>query len=297
MELPIVNHQDYEAQLNDDNKFPIKKFGELAKYLLNQKVVDKFYKPIPCSIETLKHAHSEEYIYKIKNKTLDKNGIKKIGFPLVDSVVRRSFVATGGTVLATKLALNYGLACNTAGGSHHATSNEGAGFCVFNDVAVAAKYLTTRGLANRILIIDLDVHQGNGNSEIFSQDNQVFTFSMHSKTNYPAKKSISDLDIELKENLEDKEYLTILKSNLQYLNKDEFDFVFYIAGVDIHYNDRLGKLKISDEGISKRDEIVIDNFFSNKVPICGVLGGGYNKDFNKLIELHSSLHKTCAKFI
>ena len=297
MELPIVNHQDYEAQLNDDNKFPIKKFGELAKYLLNQKVVDKFYKPIPCSIETLKHAHSEEYIYKIKNKTLDKNEIRKIGFPLVDSVVRRSFIATGGTVLATKLALNYGLACNTAGGSHHATSNEGAGFCVFNDVAVAAKYLTTRGLANRILIIDLDVHQGNGNSEIFSQDNQVFTFSMHSKTNYPAKKSISDLDIELKENLEDKEYLTILKSNLQYLNKDEFDFVFYIAGVDIHYNDRLGKLKISDEGISKRDEIVIDNFFSNKVPICGVLGGGYNKDFNKLIELHSSLHKTCAKFI
>ena len=297
MELPIVNHQDYEAQLNDDNKFPIKKFGELAKYLLNQKVVDKFYKPIPCSIETLKHAHSEEYIYKIKNKTLDKNEIRKIGFPLVDSVVRRSFIATGGTVLATKLALNYGLACNTAGGSHHATSNEGAGFCVFNDVAVAAKYLTTRGLANRILIIDLDVHQGNGNSEIFSQDNQVFTFSMHSKTNYPAKKSISDLDIELKENLEDKEYLRILKSNLQYLNKDEFDFVFYIAGVDIHYNDRLGKLKISDEGISKRDEIVIDNFFSNKVPICGVLGGGYNKDFKKLIELHSSLHKTCAKFL
>ena len=132
MELPIVNHQDYEAKLNDDNKFPIKKFGELAKYLINQKVVDKFYKPIPCSIETLKQAHSEEYIYKIKNKTLDKNEIRKIGFPLVDSVIRRSFIATGGTVLATKLALNYGLACNTAGGSHHATHNEGAGYCVFN---------------------------------------------------------------------------------------------------------------------------------------------------------------------
>ena len=153
MELPIVNHQDYEAQLNDDNKFPIKKFGELAKYLLNQKVVDKFYKPIPCSIETLKQAHSEKYIYKIKNKTLDKNEIRKIGFPLVDSVVRRSFIATGGTVLATKLALNYGLACNTAGGSHHATSDQGAGFCVFNDVAVAAKYLTARGLALSLIHI------------------------------------------------------------------------------------------------------------------------------------------------
>ncbi len=297
MDLPVVNHQDYEAQLNDDNKFPIKKFGELAKLLLKNKIVKKFHVPKPCSFETLREAHTENYINKVKNKTLDKNEIRKIGFPLVDSVVRRSFVATGGTVLATKLALNYGLACNTAGGSHHATSDQGAGFCVFNDVAVAAKYLTTRGLANKILIIDLDVHQGNGNSEIFKNDNQVFTFSMHSKINYPAKKSESDLDIHLKENLEDAEYLEILKSNLRYLNQIDFDFIFYIAGVDIHYNDRLGKLKISDEGIIKRDEIVIDNFFSNKIPICGVLGGGYNNDFKKLIELHSSLHKTCARFI
>ena len=297
MELPVVNHKDYEAQLNDDNKFPIKKFGELAKALIKNKVVKNFYIPEPCSVETLKEAHTEDYINKIKNKTLDKNEIRKIGFPLVDSVVRRSFIATGGTVLATKLALNYGIACNTAGGSHHATSNEGAGFCVFNDVAVAAKYLTTRGLANRILIIDLDVHQGNGNSEIFKNDNQVFTFSMHSKVNYPAKKSVSDLDIELEENLEDREYIDILKNNLKYLNEEEFDFVFYIAGVDIHYNDRLGKLKISDDGIFERDELVIDNFFSSKIPICGVLGGGYNEDFNKLVELHSSLHKTCAKFL
>ncbi len=275
----------------------IKKFGELAKALIKNKIVKNFYIPEPCSVETLKEAHTEDYINKIKNKTLDKNEIRKIGFPLVDSVVRRSFIATGGTVLATKLALNYGIACNTAGGSHHATSNEGAGFCVFNDVAVAAKYLTSRGLANKILIIDLDVHQGNGNSEIFKNDNQVFTFSMHSKVNYPAKKSVSDLDIELEENLEDREYIDILKNNLKYLNQIEFDFVFYIAGVDIHYNDRLGKLKISDNGIFERDELVIDNFFSNKIPICGVLGGGYNEDFNKLVELHSSLHKTCAKFL
>ncbi len=297
MELPVVNHKDYEAQLNDDNKFPIKKFGELAKALIKNKIVKNFFIPEPCSVETLNEAHTEDYINKIKNKTLDKNEIRKIGFPLVDSVVRRSFIATGGTVLATKLALNYGIACNTAGGSHHATSSEGAGFCVFNDVAVAAKYLTSRGLANKILIIDLDVHQGNGNSEIFKNDNQVFTFSMHAKVNYPAKKSVSDLDIELEENLEDREYIDILKNNLKYLNEIEFDFVFYIAGVDIHYNDRLGKLKISDNGIFERDELVIDNFFSNKIPICGVLGGGYNEDFNKLVELHSSLHKTCAKFL
>tara|TARA_B100000683_G_scaffold165381_1_gene159262 strand:+ start:803 stop:1696 length:894 start_codon:yes stop_codon:yes gene_type:complete len=297
MELPIVNHKDYVAKIDDDHKFPIKKFGELAKYLIEEKIVTKFYEPAPCSIETLKEAHSEKYILDIKNKTLSEKDIKKIGFPFNDSVVRRSFVATGGTVLASKLAINFGLACNTAGGSHHANFDGGAGYCVFNDVAVAAKYLLNRGLANRILIVDLDVHQGNGNSDIFKDNSNVFTFSMHSKSNYPAKKSLSDLDVELKDNTEDKEYLDILKFNLANLNDENFDFIFYIAGVDIHYNDRLGKLKITDQGINLRDNIVIDNFFSKRIPICGVLGGGYNKDFNKLIELHSSLHKTCAKYI
>ena len=297
MELPVVNHKDYVAKIDDDHKFPIKKFGELAKYLIEKKVVSKFYEPNPCSIETLKEAHSEKYILDVQNKKLSEKDIKKIGFPLNDSVVRRSFVATGGTVLASKLAINYGIACNTAGGSHHANFDGGAGYCVFNDVAVAAKYLLNRGLANRILIVDLDVHQGNGNSDIFKDNKNVFTFSMHSKSNYPAKKSLSDLDVELKDSAEDKEYLDILKFNLANLNDENFDFVFYIAGVDIHHNDRLGKLSITDEGINLRDNIVIENFFSKRIPICGVLGGGYNKDFNKLIELHSSLHKTCAKYI
>ena len=297
MELPVVNHKDYVAKIDDDHKFPIKKFGELANYLIEKKIVSKFYEPKPCSIETLKEAHSEKYILDIKNKSLSEKSIKKIGFPLNDSVVKRSFIATGGTVLASKLAINYGLACNTAGGSHHANFDGGAGYCVFNDVAVAAKYLLNRGLANKILIVDLDVHQGNGNSDIFKDNKNVFTFSMHSKSNYPAKKSESDLDVDLKDNMEDKEYLDILKFNLINLNNEDFDFVFYIAGVDIHFNDRLGKLKISDQGINLRDKIVIDNFFSKRIPICGVLGGGYNKDFKKLIELHSSLHKTCAKYI
>ena len=295
MELPVVTHKDYFAKIGDDHKFPIKKFGELAKYLINQKIVKEFHKPYACSDETLKRAHSERYIKDIKNKTLDKNGVKKIGFPLVDSVVQRSLVATGGTVLASKLAINYGLACNTAGGSHHANFDGGAGYCVFNDVAVAAQYLLDRGLAGRILIVDLDVHQGNGNSEIFKDNRNVFTFSMHSKSNYPAKKSISDLDVELEDNLEDKQYLKTLKFYLNELNEENFDYVFYIAGVDIHHNDRLGKLKISDEGIKERDELVTENFFSKGIPLCGVLGGGYNKDFNKLGELHSFLHQSCAK--
>ena len=171
-------------------------------------------------------AHSKKYIDQIKNKTLDNNGIKKIGFPLVDSVVQRSLVATGGTVLASKLAINFGVACNTAGGSHHANFDCGAGYCVFNDVAVAAKYLINRGLAGKILIVDLDVHQGNGSADIFKDDKNVFTFSMHSRTNYPAKKSKSDLDVELEDNMEDKEYLKILKFYLDQLNQENLILSF-----------------------------------------------------------------------
>ncbi len=297
MELPVVNHEDYFAKIGDDHKFPINKFGELAKYLIKNRIVGEFHRPYACSVETLNYAHSKEYILDIKNKTLSKDAVKKIGFPLVDSVVQRSLVATGGTVLASKLAINYGIACNTAGGSHHANYNGGAGYCVFNDVAVAAHYLINRGLANKILIVDLDVHQGNGNSDIFKENRNVYTFSMHSKTNYPAKKSISDLDVELEDNLEDQSYIKTLKHYLTELNEENFDYVFYIAGVDIHFNDRLGKLKITDDGIRMRDELVVENFFSKRIPICGVLGGGYNKDFNKLVELHSMLHQSCAKYI
>ena len=245
----------------------------------------------------MRSSHSLEYINHIKNKTLDLKLQKKIGFPINDSVARRSFVATGGTVLASKLALDSKLACNTAGGSHHATFDCGAGYCVFNDVAVAANYLKNKGYAKKILIIDLDVHQGNGNSEIFKNDSDVFTFSMHCASNYPAKKSKSDIDVELNDQMEDGEYLNILYKNLRELNKNKYDFVFYVAGVDIHQEDRLGKLKISDDGINKRDKIVIENFYSKKIPLCGVLGGGYNKNFEKLIELHSMLHKNCSEII
>ena len=297
MELPVVNHPDYVAKINEDNKFPIKKFGALANHLIEESVVKKFHIPKECSITTMKTSHSLEYINHIKNKTLDLKLQKKIGFPINDSVVRRSFIATGGTVLASKLALDSKIACNTAGGSHHATFDCGAGYCVFNDVAVAANYLKNKGYTKKILIIDLDVHQGNGNSEIFKNDKNVLTFSMHCASNYPAKKSKSDIDIELKDYMEDSEYLNILQKNLKDLNKNRFDFVFYVAGVDIHFEDRLGKLKITDEGVNKRDQMVIENFYSKGIPLCGVLGGGYNKNFNKLIELHSMLHKNCAKVI
>ena len=297
MQLPVVNHPEYVAKINDNSVFPIKKFSALADYLLQRNIVKKFHIPKECSLETLSKSHSIEYINNIKNKTLDRKAQVRIGFPINDSVVKRSFLATGGTVLASKLALDYKLSCNTAGGSHHAGYDYGAGYCVFNDVAVAANYIKTKKGIKNILILDLDVHQGNGNSDIFKNDKNIFTFSMHCKSNFPAKKSISDLDVELEDNLEDKIYNEILKENLIKLNKYSFDFVFYIAGVDVHYQDKLGKLKLTDEGIYKRDQMVIENFFSRKVPLCGVLGGGYNKDFNKLVELHAMLHRNCKNFL
>ena len=226
MELPIVNHPEYVAKINENSVFPIKKFSYLANYLLQNKVVKNFHVPKECSIKTLSTSHSLEYINHIKNQTLDKKSETKIGFPINSSVVKRSFLATGGTVLASKLALDYKLACNTAGGSHHASYDCGAGYCVFNDVAVAANYLKFKKKIKNILILDLDVHQGNGNSEIFQNDKNVLTFSMHCASNYPAKKSKSDIDIELTDNMEDNEYLDILNENLKMLNQNRYDFVF-----------------------------------------------------------------------
>ena len=297
--LPIVNHPDYVAQIGDDHKFPIKKFGELFKLLKNDKIVSEknLHIPSPASLEDLARVHTHEYIEKISNLTLSQEEEKKLGFPMVPSVRQRSFVATGGTVLAAQLALNEGLACNTAGGSHHAFANSGNGYCVFNDVAVAAKKLITEHHIKNILIFDLDVHQGDGTAKIFENDENVFTLSIHSKKNYPLNKQLSNLDIELDEGIKDDEYLEIVFNALEEMNKKKFDYVFYVAGVDVHEDDRIGKLKISTEGIKRREELVIHNFYKKRVPLCGVLGGGYNKDFNQLVYLHSLLHRTCHNLL
>ena len=295
MNVPIINHPDYVAQIGDDHRFPIKKFGELIKILKKKNIAkdQNTFKPTEVSKFTLLNVHNEAYINKINNLSLSQDEIRKLGFPLVSSVRRRSFVATGGTVLASKLAVKYKLACNTAGGSHHAFSDQGNGYCVFNDVAVAAKYLKKKYKFEKILILDLDVHQGDGTAKIFENDNSFFTVSIHSKKNYPSKKQCSDIDIELDDAMEDEEYLSIVNQLIKKIESQDFNFVFYIAGVDIHCDDRLGKLKISEAGIRKREKMVIDHFFKKNIPLCGVLGGGYNHDFEQLVNLHSILHETC----
>ena len=297
--LPIINHPDYVAQIGDDHRFPIKKFGELIKLLRKKNIATTYntFEPNEVSVTTLLNVHTEEYINKINNLSLNKDEIRKLGFPLVKSVRRRSFVATGGTVLASKLAVKHKLACNTAGGSHHAFSNQGNGYCVFNDVAVATSYLKKKYKYKKILILDLDVHQGDGTAKIFESDDSVFTVSIHSKKNYPSKKQKSNIDIELEDGIKDEEYLNVVNQLLQKIGKFQFDFVFYVAGVDVHFEDRLGKLNITETGIRKREELVINNFFKRNIPLCGVLGGGYNHSFEQLVNLHSILHETCKKIL
>jgi acetoin utilization deacetylase AcuC-like enzyme len=297
--LPIVNHPDYVAQIGDDHRFPIKKFGALFDLLKKDNILNKenLHIPEPAQYLDLTKAHQPEYIQKIDNLSLSKEEERKLGFPMVPSVKRRSYMATGGTVLSAELALSYKLACNTAGGSHHAFSGSGNGYCVFNDVAVAAYNLLNKHSVKKILIYDLDVHQGDGTAKIFENNDQVYTFSVHSKKNYPLVKQKSNKDIELADDITDEEYLNTVSKSLEVVNKMNFDFVFYVAGVDIHKDDKLGKLNITTEGIEKREKMVIRNFYRNRIPLCGVLGGGYNKDFNHLVYLHSILHRTCHEIL
>ena len=297
--VPIVNHPDYVAQIGDDHRFPIKKFGALFDLLKKDKILhkDNLHIPEPANYLDLTKAHHEEYIKKIDELSLSKEEERKLGFPMVPSVKRRSYMATGGTVLSAELALKHKLACNTAGGSHHAFPNSGNGYCVFNDVAVAAYNLLDKHQVKKILIFDLDVHQGDGTAKIFENNEKVYTLSIHSKKNYPLIKQKSDQDIEVEDDITDDEYLNTVSKSLDIVNKMNFDFVFYVAGVDIHKNDKLGKLNISTEGIIEREKMVIKNFYKNNVPLCGVLGGGYNKDFDHLVYLHSILHRTCHGII
>ncbi len=297
--VPIVNHPDYVAQIGDDHRFPIKKFGALFNLLKKDKILhkDNLHIPEPANYLDLTKAHHEEYIKKIDELSLSKEEERKLGFPMVPSVKRRSYMATGGTVLSAELALKHKLACNTAGGSHHAFPNSGNGYCVFNDVAVAAYNLLDKHQVKKIIVYDLDVHQGDGTAKIFENNEKVYTLSIHSKKNYPLIKQKSDQDIEVEDNTTDEEYLNTVSKSLEIVNKMNFDFVFYVAGVDIHKNDKLGKLNISTEGIIEREKMVIKNFYKNNVPLCGVLGGGYNKDFDHLVYLHSILHRTCHGII
>ena len=297
MTLPVVFHPDYTVPLPPGHRFPIGKFGRIKDVLLEDGVIPpaSLVEPTPASRAWLTLAHHEAYVDAVLRLTLDRRAVRRLGLPLSDALVRRGRAAVGGTVLTGRLALEHGLACNTAGGSHHAFAGHGAGFCLFNDVAVAIRVLRSEGLIERALVVDLDVHQGDGTAAIFQDEPEVFTFSLHCEANYPSSKKTSDLDIGVPPGTGDDVYHSVLATHLPALLSDHRpDIVFYNAGVDPHAEDKLGRLALSDGGLARRDRTVIETCREDGVPTACVVGGGYADDLDCLARRHTSVHRAAA---
>lgn len=297
MALPIVHHPDYVAETPPGHRFPMAKFGRLAALLRAEgHAPDGFHQPEPASRALLTLAHAPAYVDAVLEQRVDRLLERRIGLPITASVARRAQLATAGTLLAARLALRHGAAANTAGGSHHAARDGGAGFCVFNDVAVAAQALLAEGAVRRVLVVDLDVHHGDGTALLFQAEPRVFTFSMHCDANWPLEKPASDLDVPVPPAAGDETYLGLLGAHLpRALARAEPDLVFYNAGVDVHRDDRLGKLALSDAGIAARDRLVAQACRAAGAAVAGVIGGGYQDDLDALAWRHSLLHRALAE--
>jgi acetoin utilization deacetylase AcuC-like enzyme len=296
MSLPIVFHPAYEAALPDGHRFPMRKYGRLAEILHHQGMAPGgFIRPDEASAELVGLAHDRTYVDQVFACSVPREIERRIGLPIDEGVVRRARVSAGGTLLAATLALQHGLAGSTAGGSHHGQRLTGAGFCVFNDVAIAAKALKREGRIQRALVVDLDVHQGDGTADCLSDDLDLFTFSMHAEKNYPVRKIPSDLDIGLPDGMEDRAYLDVLHAHLpRLLDAIEPDLVFMNAGVDPHRDDRLGRLALSDQGLRQRDGYVVDETRLRGIPMVAVIGGGYSNDVDALAGRHAIIFETMA---
>jgi len=296
--LPIVYHPQYVAPLPAGHRFPMAKFSGLYSHLLRERVIDpsQVYQPGAPPLEWLTLVHGLDYVTDYCRGHLQAKVQRRIGLPWSPELVQRTCTAIGGTILTAKLALSHGLACNTAGGTHHAFPDYGTGFCIFNDLAVAARLLLQQGLVQQVLILDLDVHQGDGTAWIFGQDSRVFTVSMHCAINFPSTKQLSDLDVPLPAGMQDDAYLTTLRDYLPgLLQQVTPDLVLYDAGVDTHQADRLGKLAMTDTGIYQRDHYVLRTCVGAGYPVAAVIGGGYGDDMQALIWRHSLLHRAAME--
>lgn len=281
----------YVHPLPDKHRFPMEKYELLRQQLLYEGTVseDSFFEPGVVNDEDVLRVHQEEYFQKLNTLTLTPKEIRKTGFPLSEQLIQREKVIMQGTLECTKYALEHGVSMNIAGGTHHAYSEHGEGFCLLNDIAIASGYLLESQLAQKILVVDLDVHQGNGTAEIFASNDSVFTFSMHGEKNYPMKKEKSDLDIALRDDTGDQEYLSALDDNFSRLLKVvNPDFVFFQSGVDILATDKLGRLSLSLEGCKRRDEIVLSACKQKGIPLVASMGGGYSKDVRIIVEAHAN---------
>lgn len=296
--LCVVYHPDYVAPLPAGHRFPMPKFGLLKDLLLSDRVIspDQLYQPGPPPQAWIQQVHQADYVRDYCEGTLTPKAQRRIGLPWSPNLVKRTCTAVGGTILTAKLALNQGLACNTAGGTHHAFPDYGSGFCIFNDLAIAARVLLSQGLVQRILIVDLDVHQGDGSAWIFRDDPRVFTFSMHCAVNFPRLKQTSDLDVPLPEGMTDAPYLKRLSDHLpDLLSQVKPDLVLYDAGADTHGGDRRGKLAMTNTGLYDRDYHVLSTCVSAGYPVACVIGGGYDENMTDLVYRHSLLLRAAAQ--
>ncbi|HVG16526.1 MAG TPA: histone deacetylase [Chitinophagaceae bacterium] len=287
--LRVASHTIYAHPLPEGHRFPMAKYSLIRDQLLYEGTLteENFFKPAKCSDEIILWTHSVEYLHKLKMGELSEKEQRRIGFPQSPELIDRELIITQGTIDCCHYALQYGVAMNVAGGTHHAFEDRGEGFCLLNDFGVAANYLLQKKLAHKILIIDLDVHQGNGTAKLFENDNRVFTFSMHGKHNYPFHKEKSDLDIELKDGITDDEYLGLLYEALPSLVKDiNPDFAFYLSGVDILQTDKFGKLKVTIDGCRERDSFVFATLKNNQIPVVVSMGGGYSPQIKTIVEAH-----------
>jgi acetoin utilization deacetylase AcuC-like enzyme len=298
MDLPLVYHPDYVAPLPPGHRFPMAKFQALYQLLLADGVAisNQFHQPGLPPIDWLELVHTPNYITAYQAGTLDTKAQRRIGLPWSEALVHRTCIAVGGSVLTAQLALIHGLACNTAGGTHHAFPSYGSGFCIFNDLAIMAQVVRSLQLAQKILIVDLDVHQGDGTAYIFQDDPNVFTFSMHCEVNFPGQKQKSDLDIPLPVGMEDEAYLQTLAQYLpDLLTQVQPDLVLYDAGVDPHQDDLLGKLALTDTGLFRREMQVLSTCVSRGYPVACVIGGGYCPDMDSLVYRHSLVHRAASQ--
>jgi acetoin utilization deacetylase AcuC-like enzyme len=298
-DLAIVHAPAYDAGFAPGHRFPMGKYSRLMELVTETGLASRarFHIPGPAPADWLAMAHWRSYVDQVIACHVPAIIEREIGFAVDERVSLRARLATAGTVMAARIALQDGIACNAAGGSHHARRDQGAGFCTFNDVAVAANLLIADGEAGQILVVDLDVHQGDGTAEICGGNPCIRTVSMHAEKNYPARKQTSDIDVALPDGVRDDAYLETLDWLLpQTIDRFAPDLVFYNAGVDPHRDDRLGRLSLSDTGLRERDRRVFSFFRSRNIPVTSVIGGGYSHDIDSLSRRHLITFETAADF-
>lgn len=275
------------------------KYGKIARYLMEDGLVTPgmFVEPEPVDFDMVARAHAADYVRQVFQAKVDPVIAREIGFAVNESVALRARLSAGATLAAGRLALQSGIATSTAGGSHHARHEQGAGFCVLNDVAIATHNLLAVGEVEHVLVLDCDVHQGDGTAEIFGHDHRVTTISIHSEKNYPVRKVASNLDVGLADDTDDAAYLYALAETLEKTEAlPQPDLVFYNAGVDVHGEDRLGRLAMTDRGIAQRDRNVISHFLARGVSVAAVQGGGYSNDVDAVARRHTIIHHVAAEF-